>query len=130
MYNSRPRRMSYEGFGDSIAVPENYGGSAFREAPLPEMIEPSEYEENVEREESPAEERIEEEGTVEAGLSLGERCEKKHSLFGSGFGFRVPRIFGEIGFEELLIIGLIFLIAQSENNEDIIVLLALLLFIG
>ena len=37
---------------------------------------------------------------------------------------------GMIGIEDLLIIGLIFLIAQKENNEDIIVLLALLLFIG
>ena len=47
------------------------------------------------------------------------------------FGFNVGKLFsGGIGVEELLIIGLILLIAQSENNEDIIVLLALLLFIG
>ena len=130
MYNSRPRRMSYEGFGESIAVPENYSGSAFREPPLSAGTVPSMDEEALDVEDSSAEEKIEEAEAIEAGLSLGEKCEKKLSSFGSGFGFRFPRIFGEIGFEELLIIGLIFLIAQSENNEDIIVLLALLLFIG
>ena len=35
---------------------------------------------------------------------------------------------GEFGFEELLIIGLILLLSQSDADNDILLLLALLLF--
>ncbi len=35
---------------------------------------------------------------------------------------------GDFGFEELLLVGLIFLLSQSDGGHDILVLLALLLF--
>jgi len=34
----------------------------------------------------------------------------------------------EFGFEDMLIIGLIFLLSQSEGDEDVLLLLTLLLF--
>ena len=68
------------------------------------------------------------------GKEESEECSavpKKRSLFGNlGFGFDLGKLFGNFGFEELLIVGLIFLIAQSEGNEDIILLLILLFFIN
>ena len=43
-------------------------------------------------------------------------------------GFNKPGHEGAFGFEELLIVGLIFLLSQSEEDTDILILLALLLF--
>ena len=50
------------------------------------------------------------------------------NLFGS-LGSAFPFSHG-LGFEELLIIGLILLISQSDTDDDVILLLALLLFVG
>ena len=132
MYNSRPRKMSYDGYPEGFAVPENYSGNAFRE-----NVEASEYR----SEELPfADSDVIDENTASADEEAIDavakpneenQCRKGHPLSRTGFGFNVANLFkGGIGFEELLIIGLIFLIAQGDNNEDIIVLLALLLFIG
>ena len=133
MYNSRPRKMNYDGYPQGFAVPENYSGNAFRD---------NGQEVDYTKEEVPSfeEEELGEVHQVEVQEQLAEPVgkifeEKPKSKVGllsrSGFGFNIGKLFGGgIGFEELLIIGLIFLIAQSENNEDIIVLLALLLFIG
>ena len=131
MYNSRPRKMNYGGYSSSFAVPENYSGNAFRNG----QERDAEEEEKIRSEESArVDEKIAEESS-QPTLKLSEereqcappcQCNKRQ-----GFGFELGNLFGgKIGFEELLIIGLIFLIAQKENNEDIIVLLALLLFIG
>ena len=128
MYNSRPRRTNYEGYSTGIFVPENYSGNAFRErdrGALDEQVESvsetckeQEKREECERATEPCV-RCEEE----------EKCEPRRPSR-IGFGFNTSKLFrGGIGFEELLIIGLILLIASSENNDDIIVLLALL-FIG
>lgn len=129
MYNSRQRRTNYEGYPQDFMVPENYSGNAFREgvgeAPY-EIDEVSFFEE--------AKEPIEEEKQQQIDLPVGKADEDEHknsqTPCRTGFGFNLGKLFGSIGFEELLIIGLILLIAQKENNEDIIVLLALLLFVG
>ena len=136
MYNSRPRRMNYNGYQRDFVLPENYAGNAFRENVLEEMDEEIETviedeAENIEMLEDMPQTPKEYE-TVEAVHSCeGESNECKRLPRPRPFGFNVGKLFsGGIGVEELLIIGLILLIAQSENNEDIIVLLALLLFIG
>ncbi len=134
MYNSRPRKINYDGYPEGFAVPENYSGNAFRES-VPET--------DYQSEEPPLDTVVEDvvneqaadvaEEAAEPTVKIFEEKQKRGgSLFSrSGFGFNIGNLFGgSIGFEELLIIGLIFLIAQSENNEDIIVLLALLLFIS
>ena len=125
MYNSRPHRTNYEGYPKELVVPENYSGSAFFEG----------AEEFVDIVEEPKEEAGEREAAEVSAEVPREVFEENHKKGGglfsrAGFGFNLGNIFGKIGFEELLIIGLILLIAQNENNEDIIVLLALLLFVG
>lgn len=133
MYNSRPRRTNYEGYPGGFAVPENYSGNAFRES-----VSAEDFVDISEEASAPAEdeEYIEDKETAEVSAepvhkAFEENHKKGGGLFSrTGFGFNLGNLFGSIGFEELLIIGLILLIAQNENNEDIIVLLALLLFIG
>lgn len=134
MYNSRPRKINYDGYPEGFAVPENYSGNAFREN-VPEPDYPTEETLHDAFVEEVVDEQVA--GTAEEAAQpvakiVEEKQKRGGSLFSrSGFGFNIGNLFGgSIGFEELLIIGLIFLIAQSENNEDIIVLLALLLFIG
>ena len=134
MYNSRPRKINYDGYPEGFAVPENYSGNAFREN-VPEPDYPTEEPLHDAFVEEVVDEQVA--GTAEEAAQpvakiVEEKQKRGGSLFSrSGFGFNIGNLFGgSIGFEELLIIGLIFLIAQSENNEDIIVLLALLLFIG
>ena len=109
MYNSKPR---YNSFSSDYNVPENYSGNAF-------------FEEHLEEGTNEAEQNIKEEERREVEVSA--LPEKKKA----GFHIDVSRLFGGgIGFEELLILGLVLLMAGGEGNEDMIILLLLLLFIG
>ena len=131
MYNSRPRRTNYDGYPEWLVVPENYSGNAFRES-VEKIIDEIE-EESAGREDEGCAEGMEaaQISAEPVHKAFEENHKKGGGLFSrTGFGFNLSNLFGSIGFEELLIIGLILLIAQNENNEDIIVLLALLLFIG
>ena len=124
MYNSRPRVRR---FTSEIEVPENYSGNAFREEP--------ERENAVEKPVFDGADSIEADNAVKETapvLSLGSDKKKGESASQKGgFGFDLSRFFGGgIGYEELLILGLILLVAQNEGNEDILLLLVLLLFVG
>ncbi len=134
MYNSRPRKMNYDGYPQGFAVPENYSGNAFRENEEEVVDYTTEEVPSLEEEVfgEAQEITVNEEIAEPVGKIFDEKPKSKGGLLSrSGFGFNIGKLFGGgIGFEELLIIGLIFLIAQNDNNEDIIVLLALLLFIG
>ena len=131
MYNSRVRRTNYEGYPEGFAVPENYSGNAFRESPEEFVDVVENEEENVKHEKVGDGNETVEVGAEHHHKMIEEDHKKRVGLFSNtGFGLNIGNLFGSIGFEELLIIGLILLIAQNENNEDIIVLLALLLFIG
>lgn len=123
-------------FSGGVKIPDNYSGNAFKpsEKPEDELV--------------PAEVSAQEEGTASenensSALSVAvTETEKepesvqteKHGGRGfafPGFKFNIGKLFsGGIGFEELLIIGLILLISQNGTDDDIILLLALLLFIG
>ena len=157
MYNSRPRYARYGNYPATLNVPENYSGNAFGEG-FVEKSEPDRDEyiinnnsvrENAETvidpdvtDEEPNynyDARAEGESTPNSDSDGKESAEtecmaapKKKGLFpNTNFNFNLGKLFsGGLGFEDLLIIGLIFLIAQSEGNEDIIVLLAILFFIG
>ena len=128
MYSSRVHRKDYEGYPQGFALPENYSGNAFRESrgAIVDDIE----EESVGVEELTEDTQTAENASEPTCKTFEEDHKKGGLLSRTGFGFNLGNLFGSIGFEELLIIGLILLIAQNENNEDIIVLLALLLFIG
>jgi len=155
LYNSRPRYTRYTGYPSTLTVPENYSGNAFGDNFESEKSIADDDDEKVFAEECAASESLEcatgEEISSETygsdeeneNNNVGkdkeeaesEECSAKPKKRGIlpelNFGFNLGKIFGGgIGFEELLIIGLIFLIAQSEGNEDIIVLLVLLFFIG
>ncbi len=125
MYNSKPR---YNRFTSEISVPENYSGSAFRDIGE-EVAQESEIDENnvIEDPKSSQAENIEE--SKECSKVI-ENIEHKKGFFSSGLGFDFGKLFrGGFGFEELLIIGLILLLGQSDESNDIILFLVLLLFI-
>ncbi len=124
-----------------MRVPENYSGNAFRtlEAPPPprEKIpeppivfpEPTEEEkEAVEVEEAPP-------SPVANASTASEPSDVSVGAKPSLFGLRLPfqglfRSSGlHIGFEELLLIGLILMISQEGKNDDLVWLLILLLLI-
>ena len=117
-------------FSGGVKIPNNYSGNAFKptesEAEEPRgAIEVAETELNDESEPTLAVETPE-----DSAEAVAASAHPRRPLFG-GLKFNVGRIFsGGIGFEELLIIGLILLIAQSDTDDDIILLLALLLFVG
>jgi len=123
MYNSRPRVSR---FTSEFEVPQNYSGNAFREEATADVFHEI-LDGSIVEEEKSAPESVE-----TLSRDVREAPEKKKGLFGgAGFGFDIGRLFsGGIGYEELLILGLILLVAQNEGNEDILILLVLLLFVG
>ena len=142
MYNSRPRRIGYERYPESFAVPENYSGSAFRGEISADDGADVESEGGTDyfiNNDTQASEATFEELGQQEDESVDTMAKKEGPLHTSkkpfssklGFGFNAGKLLGgSFGIEELLLIGLILLISQSENNEDIIALLVLLLFIG
>lgn len=131
-------------FPRHMQVPHNYSGNAFRQEEPPE---PQETVSSVDTLSSmadlppairAAEEEREGEGREAASDSLPEETDEKTSvgrLFAPpGFRLDLNRFFkhgkGEgLGFEELLIMGLILLVAGGERKDDLVFLLFLLLFI-
>ncbi|MBQ9086352.1 MAG: hypothetical protein IJY47_04105 [Clostridia bacterium] len=115
-------------FSRPFQLPSNYSGNAFAAEEVTEV--PSVPEEEKEAEEIP---------TSAPPQQESEPAEKTASpagkLFSSpGFHLDLGRLFksdrgGGIGMEELLLIGLIFLISQGETKDDLLLLLLLLLFI-
>ena len=109
----RPQPQSNK-YPREVRLPENYGGSTFREVPsAPEPIEEEEIEE-TEQSTPPAE-------VKEASLRPSSRFKLR---LGSLFGNK-----GGIGTEEILILALILLLSDSEENDDLILFLILLFFI-
>ena len=116
-------------FSGGVKIPDNYSGNAFKPSDAEEDMDVAESvginESDTESEESLAvAERAEKAGDVAAS------CTPRRSPFG-GLKFNVGRMFsGGIGFEELLILGLIIMLSRNENESDIVLLLGLLLFCG
>ena len=128
-------------FPRDMRVPKNYAGNAFR-PPLSEQErgEPIFIENTDNTEELSADE----EQTVSLGEQANEskesekKDEKKEAKqaglfsfpkFDLGLGKLFSRGGINIGFEELLILGIILLIASEGKGDDLILLLILLLFI-
>ena len=115
-------------FPRNLHVPQNYSGNAFRrDDPIPEEPLEQETKETVSLQEEPL-------SSTEA-TSAHEATKVTGRLFPSpgfkldlGHFFKGKHGFG-IGFEEILIIGLILLVAQGDTADDLIFLLLLLLFI-
>jgi hypothetical protein len=138
-------------FGTGVSVPRNYSGNAFSES-LGEtqdyiqgeaIAEDIAQQEEIQDSEHPVLPQDEsdlfassdaEEDSGEAIAAIKEdthRAQKKKGLFDLPFKFNIGKLFsGGFGSEELLILALIFLILQSGDADEIILLLALLLFVG
>ena len=109
----------------SVRIPRNYSGNAF--APEEESFpapqgEPTPVSETA----APKAEAVKEETAAPTG--------GRGLLPAPGFRLDLGRFLGRdphggFGFEELLIIGLILLLAQSDTRDDLLLLLVLLLFI-
>ena len=108
----RPQPQNYK-YSQEVRLPENYGGSTFREAPQESPMQ--EVIENVNETEQTAEAVEAKEAVLPASSPLKLRL---GSLFG-----------GKIGTEEILILALILLLCDSEENDDLVLFLILLFFI-
>ena len=122
---------STPGGQDELRIPENYRGNAFHgDANIPTPpIEPS-------FPPAPVSDGVEENTAVLQPTVLSSDLEKpsKQVLKKSPFSPLLPPrmsgggLLGDIGIEELLIIGVLILLSQSETDDDILLLLVLLLF--
>ncbi len=114
----------------SVRVPENYGGSAFREPPQSVVNTPQPTESAPEQQPLPEEELAI--PTTEQ-KEESEKSEQASLLSPHGFRLRLGSLFGKdrgIGTEELLILALILLLADNDEGfDDLILFLALLFFI-
>ena len=121
----------------NVRIPRNYSGNAFRQeseetsAPVETREEDSSLSKPLPSESTapqPQERAAEPPPPTEEAARAGK-------LFPSpGFKLDLGRLFGRergggIGFEELLILGLILLVSQSDTHDDLAFLLLLLLFI-
>ena len=122
----RPPNYRYP---NSVRVPDNYAGNAFRPQSEPAPTPPDEPKEEL----AAADEVVE--PMLEAKSEPAKKDEVEASLLEPrGFRLRLGSLFGKggsIGTEELLILALILLLADSESDsfDDIILFLALLFFI-
>lgn len=106
----------------AIRIPEHYSGCAFseiaasapppREEPLPPPSAPAHTAESHGEKQAPPKE-ADRPALLPLSLSIGNH---------------LPFLGGSLGSEELLLIGLILLLARSEQDNDLILWLVLLLF--
>lgn len=105
--------------GHGIRIPGNYSGNAFRSYQAPsqdtdkEDESPPIQESDIPQNEENQAETVSAEPTTAHPVGNGR-------LFGKG---------GGIGFEELLILGLVLLVSQNDSRDDLAFLLLMLLFI-
>ena len=106
----RPQNYKYP---SGMRLPENYSGNTFREPIIEDEVTDTEIAEEVKKES--------EDSTVTSALLTQKE----------GFGLRLGSIFSDkgIGSEDLLILALILLLADSEAGQDLVLFLALLFFI-
>lgn len=109
----RPQNYKYP---SGMRLPENYSGNTFREPIYEEAHEEKEITE--EKSENPKQDA----DTAETSALLPQK---------EGFSLRLGSLFGDkgIGSEELLILALILLLADSEDGQDLVLFLVLLFFI-
>ena len=103
-----------------LRIPSNYSGNAFFTDVEERQAEPEPADARDEPEKSAS---ADEQAVTASAQTKGNAVPSGISqLFGKGSS-------GGIGFEELLILGLVFLISQNDTKDDLAFLLLLLLFI-
>lgn len=137
MYARQPPERKYP---RSVRVPHNYSGNAFRREKDTPFAAPAEQAEPVSEEPSELSFSLPPNTEDRAGSEQSEGSEaptdtSAGKLFSApGFQLDLGRLFGKehgrgIGLEELLLLGLILLVSQSDTKDDLALLLLLLLFI-
>lgn len=118
---------------ESFRIPDNYSGNAFTgDSTVPSApIEPMPL--LVPLEEASAQEKQEAPITVlPASRDTNDNQTKKGSTLAALLPPKLSSphggLLGDVGVEELLIIGILILLSQSEADDDILLLLMLLLF--
>ena len=110
----------------NIIIPENYSGNAFSGKSVAD-----EYTNDLSKvDETPNEKSINEPSASGSPHQTQEKSEH-HSVLTAFIPPKVSRptgLFNNIGLEELLIIGVLILLSQSDADDDILLLLFLLLF--
>lgn len=114
----------------SFRIPDGYRGNAFSPIPAP-PVEPEEIDQPTAKENVLTEQK---DSRVEESLpavAIPRAEAKPPSPLAPLFPPKptgVKSILGDIGLEELLILGVILLISQSETDDDVLLFLLLLLF--
>lgn len=137
------RQISDGRLARGVSVPRNYSGNAFRQSETEQANDEAERSEAAEI--SASSEELAREASLADAPSAFDSAHAEavkdppsapagHLLRSPGFRLDVSRFFKRehglgLGFEELLIIGLILLISSGEQKDDLILLLLLLLFI-
>ena len=127
-------RSGFQGQDEPYRIPENYSGNAFPEAsdePEPPMVIPSHDEAPLP--DSPPDSPPEEASDSEETLPPKESRPHAVHTFLSSLLPPKPRglhggLLGNVGTEELLILGLLLLLSQNDSDDDVVLLLLLLLF--
>ena len=110
---------------DKISIPGNYGGSTFSEKDLFEKIAPEQKDEKSRKEKECTEHEDEKscsqkDPPPDEGTLLPCSCPSTNTK---------NTLLGDLGLEELILIGLILLLSQNDCDNDIVfILLFLLLF--
>ena len=119
-------------FSRTVRVPRNYSGNAFRnEEPPKQQNDPDKIQPMSEASVESAQALSDD--PVLPGQETTPSAPVGKSILSPGFRLDLGRFLhrdkGGFGFEELLIVGLIFLLSQSETKDDLVFLLLLLLFV-
>ena len=111
----------------SVELPRDYSGSAFSPFPSFRPEPPAECREPEKHEECREEEKCEEKCEEKAERAVCERKSHQNSVLGGLSGI----LGGNIGLEELLLLGVIFLIFSDDSLRDneLLICLLLILFI-
>lgn len=133
---TRPRTTENE----PLRIPENYSGNAFHSdshspsPPIEPPVEPTDAEVPAaeESEASAASKALPVSVALTSESHEDTHITKKASPFSPLLPPRMlggrGGLLGDIGIEELLIIGILILLSQSDTDDDILLLLVLLLF--
>ncbi len=101
-------------------IPENYSGNAFSEAEAPTAALAPADEPPAEKDETPTDRQTPQSHPAAPTLLSSLLPPKPRGIRGG--------LFGDLGSEELLILGILLLLSQNQSDDDIVLLLLLLLF--
>lgn len=124
MYARQPQSERYDRDSRGLRVPGNYSGNAFRDYQR-DMHAADEDNDKIAADNTS--DSAEDEATAKASSTSDyDKGSQKSVPVGLG---RLMGGGGGIGLEELLILGLVFLISQNDEKDDLAFLLLMLLFI-